>query len=86
MLTSGYAADSPVAPDLLAGLKGARYLLADKGYDADAIRTTIHTGRSGVMPHWGGRLDPATIKMLAAYVHSLGGGEGEMGQVKTAQR
>ena len=56
------------------------------GGDADAIRTTINTGRSGVMPHWGGRLDPATIKMLAAYVHSLGGGEGEMGQVKTAQR
>ena len=56
------------------------------GGDAEAIRTTINTGRSGVMPHWGGRLDPATIKMLAAYVHSLGGGEGEMGQVKTAQR
>jgi cytochrome c oxidase cbb3-type subunit III len=27
------------------------------------------------MPHWAGRLDEATIKMLAAYVHSLGGGE-----------
>ena len=27
------------------------------------------------MPHWEGRLDPVTIKMLAAYVHSLGGGE-----------
>ena len=27
------------------------------------------------MPFWGSRLDPATIKMLAAYVHSLGGGE-----------
>ena len=27
------------------------------------------------MPSWGGRLDPVTIKMLAAYVHSLGGGE-----------
>ena len=31
--------------------------------------------RYGVMPAWGGRLDPVTIKMLAAYVHSLGGGE-----------
>ncbi|MCK9543413.1 MAG: cytochrome-c oxidase, cbb3-type subunit III [Novosphingobium sp.] len=29
----------------------------------------------GVMPAWGGRLDPVTIKMLSAYVHSLGGGE-----------
>ena len=27
------------------------------------------------MPAWEGRLDPVTIKMLAAYVHSLGGGE-----------
>ena len=27
------------------------------------------------MPAWHGRLDPATIKMIAAYVHSLGGGE-----------
>lgn len=31
--------------------------------------------RHGVMPAWGGRLDPATIKMLTVYVHTLGGGE-----------
>ena len=31
--------------------------------------------RMGTMPAWGRRLDPVTIKMLAAYVHSLGGGE-----------
>ena len=29
----------------------------------------------GRMPHWSGRLDPVTIKMLSAYVWSLGGGE-----------
>jgi cytochrome c oxidase cbb3-type subunit III len=28
-----------------------------------------------VMPAWNAKLDLATIKMLAAYVHSLGGGE-----------
>ena len=39
------------------------------------IEKTIETGRGGVMPYWNGRLDPVTIKMLAAYVHSLGGGE-----------
>lgn len=39
------------------------------------IEKTIETGRGGVMPSWGGRLDPVTIKMLAAYVHSLGGGK-----------
>ena len=27
------------------------------------------------MPAWNGRLDAVTIRMLAAYVHSLGGGE-----------
>lgn len=39
------------------------------------IAQSIHTGRGGVMPHWTGRLDPATIKMLTVYVHSLGGGK-----------
>jgi len=45
------------------------------GGDADSIAATVTNSRYGVMPHWGGRLDPVTIKMLAAYVHSLGGGE-----------
>lgn len=45
------------------------------GGDADTITQTIANSRYGVMPRWGNRLDPVTIKMLAAYVHSLGGGE-----------
>ena len=45
------------------------------GGDADSIAQTITNSRAGVMPKWSGRLDPVTIKMLAAYVHSLGGGE-----------
>lgn len=45
------------------------------GGDANTIRTTITKSRYGVMPRWNNRLDPVTIKMLAAYVHSLGGGE-----------
>ena len=40
-----------------------------------AIRNQIVAPQHGVMPAWGERLDPATIRMLAAYVHSLGGGE-----------
>jgi cytochrome c oxidase cbb3-type subunit 3 len=36
---------------------------------------TITNGRAGVMPAWSGRLDPVTIKALAVYVHSLGGGK-----------
>ena len=53
--------------------------------DADTIRTTIANARAGVMPAWGGRLDEVTIRMLAVYVHSLGGGEGNP-PVQTAGR
>jgi len=45
------------------------------GGDRDAVTQTVTNSRYGVMPAWGHRLDPVTIKMLAAYVHSLGGGE-----------
>jgi cytochrome c oxidase cbb3-type subunit 3 len=45
------------------------------GSDEATIIETITNGRSGVMPAWVGRLDPSTIKALAVYVHSLGGGQ-----------
>jgi len=45
------------------------------GLDRATLTETITNARYGVMPRWGQRLDPATIRMLAAYVHSLGGGE-----------
>ncbi|GER07534.1 Cbb3-type cytochrome c oxidase subunit CcoP [Iodidimonas muriae] len=45
------------------------------GGDKDTIYETVANGRGGVMPAWAGRLDDATIKQLALYVHSLGGGE-----------
>jgi cytochrome c oxidase cbb3-type subunit 3 len=54
------------------------------GGDAETLRTTIANARAGVMPRWGGRLDPVTIRMLAAYVHSLGGGEASPAPVRTA--
>jgi cytochrome c oxidase cbb3-type subunit 3 len=56
------------------------------GGDAETLRTTIANARAGVMPRWNSRLDPVTIRMLAAYVHSLGGGEGAPAQVRTAAR
>ncbi|WP_369025713.1 cytochrome-c oxidase, cbb3-type subunit III [Qipengyuania sp. RANM35] len=46
-----------------------------RGSSREALKQQILQPRMGVMPHWQGRLDPVTIKMLAAYVHSLGGGE-----------
>ena len=45
------------------------------GGKRDQVEASIYKARAGVMPAWTGKLDPVTIKMLAAYVHSLGGGE-----------
>jgi cytochrome c oxidase cbb3-type subunit 3 len=45
------------------------------GSDEATIIETLTNGRAGVMPAWGGRLDPVTIKALVVYVHSLGGGK-----------
>jgi cytochrome c oxidase cbb3-type subunit 3 len=44
------------------------------GTEAD-VKRQILAPQHGVMPAWQGRLDPVTIKMLAAYVHSRGGGQ-----------
>lgn len=40
-----------------------------------SVTASITNAHAGVMPAWSSKLDGATIKMLAAYVHSLGGGE-----------
>jgi cytochrome c oxidase cbb3-type subunit III len=39
------------------------------------IMAQITRPRHGVMPAWGQRLDPETLKILTVYVHSLGGGQ-----------
>ena len=44
------------------------------GSDEATIIETITLGRAGMMPAWTGRLDDTTIKALAIYVHTLGGG------------
>lgn len=45
------------------------------GSTRDAVSRQILRPRVGVMPAWKDKLDQVTITMLAAYVHSLGGGE-----------
>ncbi len=45
------------------------------GGTREAIVESIRTGRGAGMPAWVGRIDPATIKALTIYVHSLGGGK-----------
>lgn len=44
------------------------------GGDAQSVYASIHGGRQGHMPHWEGRLKPLDLKILALYVHGLGGG------------
>ncbi len=45
------------------------------GGDKATIVQTISLGRGGVMPAWGTRLSPSTIKALTVFVHTLGGGQ-----------
>jgi transposase len=53
MLTPGNVADVKAAPDLLARMGRVRYLLADKGYDADALRRSLR--QAGAVPVIPGR-------------------------------
>ena len=43
--------------------------------DKKTIMEGITNGRGGVMPAWNGKLDEPTIKALAVFVHTFGGGE-----------
>ena len=45
------------------------------GSDIKDLTYTVTYARNSTMPAWGRRLDPETIKSLAIYVHSLGGGK-----------
>ena len=45
------------------------------GGERDDIYNTIYNARNSHMPAWQDRLDDASIKALAVYVHTLGGGE-----------
>lgn len=45
------------------------------GGDRGSVIETITNARFGVMPAWGQRLSEEDVRSVAAYVHSLGGGE-----------
>ncbi len=45
------------------------------GSGQDVIVEGLMNGRGAMMPHWAPRLDDTTIKSLAVYVHTLGGGQ-----------
>ncbi|URD60559.1 cytochrome-c oxidase, cbb3-type subunit III [Sphingomonas sp. KRR8] len=45
------------------------------GGDEASLTNTVTNAHYGVMPRWEAKLGPTQVKMLAAYVYSLGGGE-----------
>ena len=45
--------------------------------DDESLTTLISQGPYGVMPPWGDRLGDYGVRAVAAYVHQLGGGEGD---------
>jgi cytochrome c oxidase cbb3-type subunit 3 len=45
------------------------------GSSTETIIDGVWNGHGGVMPAWGGKLDPVTIKALTVFVHTFGGGE-----------
>jgi cytochrome c oxidase cbb3-type subunit 3 len=45
------------------------------GASRESIHGQIFNGRGGVMPTWGARFDPQTIKALAVYIHANAGGQ-----------
>ncbi len=53
-------------------LAGRAHLYGD---DEATVVAQIKNPRLGMMPNWNARLDEATIKSVALYVHALGGGE-----------
>jgi transposase len=51
MLTAGNVSDMKAAPDLIERAGRMRYLLADKGYDADQLRRSLReAGTTPVIP------------------------------------
>ena len=57
------------------GAANLTYGLQLYGADMKDLTQTITYARNSVMPAWGSRLDPVTIKSLAVFVHSLGAGQ-----------
>ena len=45
------------------------------GGTVEAVKAQVSKPRMGVMPAWSHRLDDTTVKQLAVYVHTLGGGQ-----------
>lgn len=53
------------------------------GGTKEAVYASVYNAHAGVMPNWQDRLGDSTVRQLAVYVHSLGGGEGDAHKVVT---
>ena len=71
----GWRLDTSVPGNDNGGHEGKAYGTELAAADKDALVESVRNGRGGIMPAWAGRLDDTTIKALAVYVHSFGGGE-----------
>ena len=86
---NAFAAMGPDAAACRAGAAGPAVLVSVDGFqqrsgnvrvnvygsDRASIRGQIWNGRGGVMPTWGGRFSPETIKALAVYIHANAAGQ-----------
>jgi cytochrome c oxidase cbb3-type subunit 3 len=71
------------------GARGYPNLTDDEwmwGGQPEQIRTTIHGGRTGIMPGFGATLDEETRQLLTDYVQHLAGREVESTRVEAGQR
>ena len=71
MLTPGNVADVTAAPELLARMGRARYVLGDKGYDADPLRRALRQAGAvpvipGFQPQAEGPLRPRALQRPAS--------------------
>ena len=62
-------------PDVADAYRTIRGELEAYGGDPADVLESISNGRNGVMPQWESRLSQLSLKQLAIYIHSLGGGE-----------
>ncbi|HHB82922.1 MAG TPA: cytochrome-c oxidase, cbb3-type subunit III [Devosia sp.] len=63
------------AGDIYQGAPALNNAIFQYAGSLDAIVSQIDTPQHGVMPAWGEKLGDVTVKQLAVYVHSLGGGQ-----------
>ena len=63
--------DLGIAPPDLHGVFDRRFLPSGRSATEDVVRSTIQTGRSGIMPSFEGNLSDEDIQDIILYLHTL---------------